>query len=91
MAQSDSVMLSAVYKSPRKELMFLYVEQQNGLDQVPGDLLGQFGEPEWVLDVELHEGRTLAIEDPAIVMKNIRLQGYHLQMPPADPRRQEGE
>ena len=77
-------MLSSVYKSIGKEYLFLYVDQQTGLDQVPLELLAEFGEPEWVLDVELHKGRTLATGDPVMVMNKIRQQGYYLQLPPID-------
>ena len=77
-------MLSSVYKSKKKEFLFIYVDHQRGLDPVPEDLLAHFGEAEWVLDVELDESRNLATEDPVIVMCNIRQQGYHLQLPPAD-------
>jgi uncharacterized protein YcgL (UPF0745 family) len=71
-----------VYKSPRKEEMYLYLAAEDGLDAVPQPLLERFGTPRLVMQVELHPDRSLAREDVAKVMANLRAQGYHLQLPP---------
>lgn len=73
-----------VYKSRRRALMYLYVTPESGLDRVPEALLRTFGEPEFVLNLELTPDRTLAKEDPQVVIDNLNAQGYHLQMPPIE-------
>jgi len=72
----------SVYKSNKKELLYLYVEKSKGLEPVPEALLLQFGEPVWVMDLELNEARSLATENVNVVMGNLLSTGYHLQMPP---------
>lgn len=77
-------MLCDVYKTSKKESLYLYVKRSEGLKRVPEDLLQKFAEPELALTFELKEGRKLAKEDTKLVIKHIEEQGYHLQMPPTD-------
>jgi uncharacterized protein YcgL (UPF0745 family) len=46
-------------------------------------LLKLFGEPVRVMELELSPARPLAREDVTQVMRNLREQGFHLQMPPS--------
>ena len=71
-----------IYKSPRKEDMYLYLAAEEGLDPVPPPLLERFGVPQLVMQLDLHPQRTLAREDVTKVMANLRTLGYHLQLPP---------
>jgi uncharacterized protein YcgL (UPF0745 family) len=71
-----------IYKSPRKEEMYLYLARKDGFDAVPDALLTQFGIPVLVMEIELNEGRNLAREDVNQVRANLRARGFHLQMPP---------
>ena len=73
-----------IYRSPRKEFMYLYVEDAVGLARVPEALLLQFGQPQQVMELVLNSGRKLATEDVETVILNIRNNGYHLQMPPVN-------
>ena len=75
-------MFCQVYRSPRKEQMYLYVEKQAGLTRVPATLLQQFGEPEPVMLLHLDGKRSLARADADKVVDQINEQGYYLQMPP---------
>lgn len=72
-----------VYKSPKKQNLYLYVAKQDGLSRVPEVLLSYFGPPEYVLDLELTADRKLAREDPVEILKNLQEKGFHLQMPEA--------
>lgn len=72
----------SVYRSSRKNEMYLYVDRSEGLDRVPEALLQLFGTPVLVLELELTLQRKLAREDVASVLDNIKKQGFHLQMPP---------
>ncbi len=75
-------MFCQVYRSPRKEEMYLYVEKSAGLDRVPQALLQHFGEPEPVMLLHLNGERRLARVDADEVVEQVRDQGYFLQMPP---------
>ena len=52
--------LVQIYRSPRKEEMYLYVDKARELEDVPAPLLGQFGEPEPVMTLLLTPQRKLA-------------------------------
>jgi uncharacterized protein YcgL (UPF0745 family) len=71
-----------IYKSPRKAEMYLYLVEEKGFDPVPDALMARFGDPIFLMELELHAGRPLAREDVLQVMQNLRAQGFHLQMPP---------
>jgi len=71
-----------VYRSPRKQEMYLYLADEDAFDRVPDSLLERFGEPVLVIELELSPGRRLAREDVGKVIGNLRDQGFHLQMPP---------
>lgn len=71
-----------VYRSLRKQEMYLYLAAEDGFERVPDALLDAFGEPILVIELELSPQRKLAREDVTQVMANLRGQGYHLQMPP---------
>ena len=72
----------SVYKSLKKQDLYLYVSKQDGLSRVPEALLGYFGEPELVMDLDLTTDRKLARENLTEVLKNLQDNGFHLQMPP---------
>ena len=71
-----------IYKSPVKDEMYLYLAEEAGFERVPDALMARFGKPEFVMELELHEGRPLAREDVIQVMQNLSDRGFHLQMPP---------
>ena len=78
------IRICSIYKSPRKNEMYLYVLKADGLNKVPEGLLPFFGTPQHSFDLVLTPERTLAREDIAKVLENLDTQGYHLQMPPAE-------
>ncbi|EGV50309.1 YcgL domain-containing protein [Candidatus Endoriftia persephone] len=71
-----------IYRSPRKQEMYLYLREQDAFEQLPEPLLKRFGRPTLVMELELNAGRQLAREDVGKVMQNLHSQGFHLQMPP---------
>ena len=77
-------LLCSIYRSPRKQGMYLYVPREKGISDVPEPLLKLFGKPEHSMDMVLSEQRKLAREDIHQVLENLQNQGYHLQMPPAE-------
>jgi uncharacterized protein len=75
-------LLCQVFKSPRKQEMYLYVDKARGLVDVPEVLMTQFGEPQAVMTLLLDPQRKLARADIAEVLADIAEKGYYLQMPP---------
>jgi uncharacterized protein YcgL (UPF0745 family) len=71
-----------VYRSPRQEEMYLYVEKLKGLQDVPEPLLARFGEPEELMVLVLSAGKKLARANVVEVLEKIAEEGFYLQMPP---------
>ncbi|HAG95027.1 MAG: hypothetical protein CMK83_15985 [Pseudomonadales bacterium] len=78
---TEKIMCS-VYRSPKKEGMYIYVPKQEPFEQVPEALLQSFGTPGHVMDLLLTADRSLARVDVKLVMQGIQQNGYYLQMPP---------
>ena len=80
-------MLAHVYKSLKKADTYVYLAARDDFARLPGPLRAQLGPLQFVLDVDLAPGRTLAQEDPEVVRGNLAARGFHLQVPPtmADP------
>ena len=64
--------------------MYLYVDKQQGLKDLPEPLLKTFGTPESVMTLLLSPDRKLARADAAAVLESIETQGFYLQMPPSE-------
>ncbi|MCK5789425.1 MAG: hypothetical protein CSH49_17365 [Alcanivorax sp.] len=77
---TEKIMCS-VYRSPKKEGMYIYVPKQEPFEQVPETLLQSFGTPGHVMDLLLTADRSLARVDVKLVMQGIQQNGYYLQMP----------
>lgn len=75
-------LLCDIYRSPRENEMYLYVEKKQGLEKVPEKLLALFGKPVHVTTMLLTAERKLARADVEKVMHAVQDQGYYLQMPP---------
>jgi uncharacterized protein YcgL (UPF0745 family) len=71
-----------IFKGHKKEEMYLYVEQKNGLKSVPDDLLATFGQTESVMVLLLTKDKKLARVTASDILAAIEDQGYFLQMPP---------
>jgi uncharacterized protein YcgL (UPF0745 family) len=76
--------ICSIYKSPRKNEMYLYVLKSDALKRVPEGLLTVFGKPVLAFELVLTPERALAREDITQVLANLESQGYHLQMPPPE-------
>lgn len=89
---NDTVRLIQVYKSPRRDEMYLYVDKALDLAELPESLMTQFGEPQEVMLLPLSAERKLARVDTATVLAEIDDKGYFLQLPPspADLLRRDG-
>ncbi|WP_447928573.1 YcgL domain-containing protein [Vreelandella sp. EE27] len=76
-------LLCEIFKSSRKEEMYLYVDKRQGLEPVPEALLATFGKPVAVLTMILTADKKLARVATQDVIAAIEEQGFYLQMPPA--------
>jgi uncharacterized protein YcgL (UPF0745 family) len=78
----SSMMLVQVYKAAKKEETYLYVRMQRGLEDVPEELLSQFGEMSPVLSLKLTPDKKLARANAQDVLAAIEASGFYLQLPP---------
>lgn len=77
-------MKSTVLRSSKKDFTYIYLLAGHDFDDLPIALKKIFGEPEFVMNLELTPDRKLAYEDIIQVMQNLTEHGYHLQMPPQE-------
>ena len=75
-------MLCAIYKSLKKEGMYLYVEKREQFDAVPDELRQIFGKPQFVMLFNLAGEKQLQQAENQEVLAQIKQKGYYLQMPP---------
>lgn len=77
-------MKCAVYRSSKKEMTYLYLPEADDMSNVPETLLNLISPVERVLEFDLTADRTLAQENAAEVLSQIKEQGWFLQMPRQD-------
>lgn len=75
-------MLCDVYKTRKKDEMYLYVSRAKGLDSVPAELMELFGKPELAMTMVLTEEKKLARADIHKVLADLDSKGFYLQLPP---------
>lgn len=71
-----------VYRSPRREGMYLYVAADDGLEMVPESLLQRFGTPEEAMTLHITPHKKLARAEASDVLQQIEDAGFYLQVPP---------
>jgi len=71
-----------VYRSSRKQEMYLYLADEDGYEQLPEALKLRFGKPTLVIQLELQPDHKLARDNIDQVLADLHNQGYHLQLPP---------
>ena len=71
-----------IYKSSKKDEMYLYLAEEDNFENVPELLMARFGTPSLVMTLELDENRNLARADVKSVLNQLGTEGYYLQMPP---------
>jgi hypothetical protein len=74
-------LITNVYRSKRKEGMYLYIEKSAGVENLPAALLKQFGTPEHAMVLVLTPEKKLANADIRKVIKAVQTEGFYLQMP----------
>lgn len=77
-------MLCYIYKSLKKELLYLYVDSKDDFSKVPEALFNSFGKLEFVMELELSPDRKLAKEDVVKVISSLDDKGFYVQLPPTN-------
>ncbi|ALS35169.1 hypothetical protein PTRA_b0737 [Pseudoalteromonas translucida KMM 520] len=75
-------MLTAVYKSKKKADSFLFVEKRDDFTKVPEPLMAMFGQPKYVMLINLAKREVLGTADLETVKEALTEKGYYLQIPP---------
>lgn len=78
-----SHMIIEIFRSSKKDEMYLYVEKQKGLKDVPEALMERFGKGISVMTMLIKPEQELARANAQDVMDSIKEKGFYLQMPPA--------
>jgi Uncharacterized protein conserved in bacteria len=74
--------ITDIYRSGKKEGMYLYVRKGFDLQALPEALRQQFGRAELAMSLLITPDKTLARADASVVLKAIESQDFYLQIPP---------
>ncbi|MEE8244424.1 MAG: YcgL domain-containing protein [Pseudomonadales bacterium] len=72
-----------IFRSSKREGMYLYVDNEELLSRVPPELMQRFGRPVEVMELQLSARKKLARVEAASVLEQIEVSGFYLQMPPS--------
>lgn len=72
-----------IYKSLKKQGVYLYLRNQDDFSCLSGALQDCLGRMEFIFSIEITPERKLASADPVAVINNLNKQGYFLQLSPA--------
>jgi uncharacterized protein YcgL (UPF0745 family) len=72
----------SIYRSLKRDEMYIYVEKLKGLKDVPDELYKLFGKPELVMDMLIKPDSKLSRVEAKQVLESIEEKGFFLQMPP---------
>lgn len=75
-------MFCTIYRSSKRELTYLYLDQKHDFSGIPAALMQGFGKPEVAMILSLDGSKKLANADADKVALAIKEQGYYLQLPP---------
>lgn len=71
-----------IYKSLKRDELYLYLLRENDFSDVPALLLKSLGQTELVMPLQLSPEHSLARADVNEVIEQLQNQGYYVQMPP---------
>ncbi len=73
-----------IYKSLKKDQLYLYLDAKDDFSAVPEALFNNLGKLEFVMELELTPERKLAKEDAAKVIASLKSKRFFVQMPPTN-------
>lgn len=71
-----------IYKSLKKDQLYLYVNKKDDFSNLPEGCLEVFGHLQFVMELNLTPERTLAREDAEKVLAQLQTKGFFIQLPP---------
>ena len=71
-----------IYKSNKKDELYLYLNKQDDFTCIPEAIFKSIGQPEYVMQLEITPELKLARENASEVLKGIEEHGFFIQMPP---------
>jgi hypothetical protein len=71
-----------IYKSLKKDQLYIYLQDKDDFSAVPEDLFKSLGRLQFVMELQLTPERKLAKEDVNMVMRQLENKGFYIQMPP---------
>ncbi|GAB4274813.1 MAG: YcgL domain-containing protein [Methylomicrobium sp.] len=71
-----------IYKSLKKDELYLYVDKKDDFSDVPEALFKTIGPIRFVMELELTPERKLARENAGKVLDSLKSKGFFVQMPP---------
>ena len=74
--------ICSIYKSSKKDEMYIYVRKADALSRVPEALLAMFGTPKLFGTLLITADKKLARAEAQQVLSDIAEKGFYLQMPP---------
>ncbi|ACS85795.1 YcgL domain-containing protein [Musicola paradisiaca] len=75
-------MYCVIYRSPKRDQTYLYVEKKDDFSRVPEELMKSFGTPKLVMLLPLDGSKKLVGADSEKVKQHIEEKGFYLQVPP---------
>lgn len=72
-----------IYKSLKKDQLYLYLTQKDDFSNVPEALYQSVSPIQFVMELDLTPERKLARENPEKVIENLTNKGFFIQMPPS--------
>jgi uncharacterized protein YcgL (UPF0745 family) len=76
-----------IYKSLKKDYLYLYIAHKDDFSKVPNELLISFGKLEFVMDLYITNDRKLAREDAGEIIQCLIDQGFFVQLPSLEDKR----
>ena len=71
-----------IYKSLKKEELYLYLDKKDNFTDVPDTLFKSMSPMQFVMELELTPDRKLARENSERVIESLNDKGFFVQMPP---------
>ncbi|MEY4209674.1 MAG: hypothetical protein RLZ92_52 [Pseudomonadota bacterium] len=71
-----------IYKSLKKDELYLYLDKKDDFSAIPSDLMQSIGRLSFIMELELTPERKLARENSEKVIASLINQGFFVQMPP---------
>lgn len=71
----------SIYKSPKKEGMYIYLNKASSIDEIPKALLELFGAPVLVTHMIVEEDKKFSKFEAKELLASVKEKGFYLQMP----------